>query len=219
MCDGGVGGLRHFFQLFEFTFEVEVFVGLGTFFLQSRVLFLRQSLSSSVASCGWLSGLGYCETGGLFGSCARMLSLRLEVVFAAGNSIIKTQLRIFFHMLLCTSCFNGDTIICACKSKISEMCNHQKFSQSRDAVIVIRAYHIFVLLGWAKLLLECELRQTIHITMGHRRKCVKHLQFMSRAMGQNNNWVLQVILIFIYVLANSIDRFFFKRVHTTLSNK
>lgn len=117
-------------------------------------------------------------------------------------------------MLLCTSCFNGDTIICACKSKISEMCNHQKFSQFRDAVIVICAYHLFVLLGWAKLLLECELRQTIHITIGHRRKCVKHLQFMSRAMGQNNNWVLQVILIFIYVLANSIDRFFFKKEYT-----
>lgn len=117
-------------------------------------------------------------------------------------------------MLLCTSCFNGDTIICACKSKISEMCNHQKFSQFRDAVIVMCAYHLFVLLGWAKLLLECELRQTIHITIGHRRKCVKHLQFMSRAMGQNNNWVLQVILIFIYVLANSIDRFFFKKEYT-----
>lgn len=117
-------------------------------------------------------------------------------------------------MLMCTSCFNGDTIICECKSKISEMCNHQKFSQFRDAVIVICAYHLFVLLGWTKLLLECELRQTIHITIGHRRKCVKHLQFMSRAMGQNNNWVLQVILIFIYVLANSIDRFFFKKEYT-----
>lgn len=117
-------------------------------------------------------------------------------------------------MLLCTSCFNGDTIICACKSKISEMCNHQKFSQFRDAVIVMCAYHLFVLLGWAKLLLECELRQTIHITIGHRRKCVKHLQFMSRAMEQHNNWVLQVILIFIYVLANSIDRFFFKKEYT-----
>lgn len=85
------GRAATFLQLYEFTFGVEGFflMGLQTFFLQSRFLFLRQSLSSSVASCGWLSGLGYCETGGLFGSCARMLSLRLEVVFAAGNSIIK----------------------------------------------------------------------------------------------------------------------------------
>lgn len=90
MCDGGVGGLRHFFNFpnIFFFFGVEVSFGVGDFFLPSRDL-LRQSLSSSVASCGWLSGLGYCETRWLFGSCARMLSLRLEVVFAAGNSIIK----------------------------------------------------------------------------------------------------------------------------------
>lgn len=130
MCDGGVGGLRHFFQLVEFTFGVEVSFGIGNFFLQSKVFSLRQSLSSSVASCGWLSGLGYCETGGLFGSCARMLSLRLEVVFADQRiQSSKFQLRIFFHMLMCTSCFNGDTIICECKSKISEMCNRQEFLQ------------------------------------------------------------------------------------------
>lgn len=38
MCDGGVGGLRHFFQLFEFTFEVEVFIyGIGNFFLAKQI--------------------------------------------------------------------------------------------------------------------------------------------------------------------------------------
>ena len=67
------------------------------------------------------------------------------------------------------------------------MCNHQKFSQFRDAVIVICAYHLFVLLGWAKLLLECELRQTIHITISHRRKCVKHLQFACHEQWGVNN--------------------------------
>ena len=75
------GRAATFLQLSEYIFEVEVSFGVGDFFLPSRDP-LRQSLNSSVASCGWLSGLGYCETGGLFGSCVRMLSLRLAVVFA-----------------------------------------------------------------------------------------------------------------------------------------